>query len=799
MQKKKIAIICGGPSAERGISLNSARSIYDNLDKEKYDIKLIYFNPFLDAFLITPTQIYSNTPLDFDYKLSHEGGALTKDKLSKELKSVDTVIPVIHGFFGEDGQLQSILEDFNVKYVGSGPEACRNTSDKSLCQKILADNNFYTIESWKITKGQPLPNLKEGKYVVKPLHGGSSLGVQYFEFPVRDQENMNKKLEQVFSHEKEALIEPFFEGIEFTIIILENDEGVPVALYPTEIEFNNKSDSFFNYRKKYLATDDIRYHTPARFSEADTQNIRKEAEKAYTALGMKDFGRIDGWLTEDGTIWFSDVNAISGMEQNSFLFQQAALFGISHRQLLDYIINKKIDAPSVNTDREEIPVIFGGNTAEKQVSVMSGTNVWMKLKSSSKYKPIPLFLSLQDKIFHIPQFLCLHHTVEEIEEKVEKFQSKGFFESLQKKQHEVLKKLKVDPKNLEEQIFIPYELTLKEISKKYNFLFLGLHGGEGENGIFQAKLEKLNLPYNGPGSESSSLCMDKFQTGQKIIDANIEGIKTAKKKIIQLDNNPETIWSSITKEGFHIPLILKPVGDGCSAGVIRINDKEHFIKAIEFFNSDQSFIPEKAIHDSHGQIELPREPMTEVLVEEFIETDKVILEDLEINWKPKTDIIEITVGVLGDPGNITSFFPSQTIASQEILSLEEKFMGGTGINLTPPPSAFVKPEIISKVQNLIKKVAEILRIEGYSRIDTFMNIKTGEITVIEANTLPGLTPSTVIFHQALAEPNPMTPLYLIEKIIEIGKNRFQNKYKDDRKPARIQKTPKIESLEKSRI
>jgi D-alanine-D-alanine ligase-like ATP-grasp enzyme len=66
--KKKIAIICGGPSAERGISLNSARSVYDNLDKDKYEVSLIYFNTKLDAFSISETQIYSNTPMDFDFK-----------------------------------------------------------------------------------------------------------------------------------------------------------------------------------------------------------------------------------------------------------------------------------------------------------------------------------------------------------------------------------------------------------------------------------------------------------------------------------------------------------------------------------------------------------------------------------------------------------------------------------------------------------------------------------------------------------------------------------------------------------
>ncbi|MBU0668377.1 ATP-grasp domain-containing protein, partial [Patescibacteria group bacterium] len=512
---KKITIICGGPSAERGISLNSARSLFDNLDKDLYDLSLIYFNPRLEAYRISETQIYSNTPLDFDYRLKSEKNALSKEELASELQSTDLVFPAIHGTFGEDGQLQNLMEDLNVKYVGSGPAALNATSDKHLCQQILKENGFFTIPGWLTLKGESLPDLPEGKYVIKPLHGGSSLGVEYFQVPINDIDNFNEKSGRVFSHEDKALIEPFFEGTEFTLIVLQNEAGDPVSLLPTEIEFHEKSDRFFNYRKKYLATAETRYHTPARFNPEETLKIRSEAEKLFTVLGMRDFARIDGWLKDDGTIWFSDINGISGMEQNSFLFQQAALFGISHKQLLDYIINKKIEKPSPSEkSREELPVIFGGNTAERQVSVMSGTNVWMKLKSSDKYKPVPLFLTPDNRIFHIPQFLCLHHTVEEIDEKIKLLSESDFIANLRNEQVPILKHLNINPDDVEEKIFVPVQTSFEEIALKYNFLFLGLHGGDGENGVLQAKLDKLGLPYNGPGEMASALCMDKFASGE---------------------------------------------------------------------------------------------------------------------------------------------------------------------------------------------------------------------------------------------------------------------------------------------
>jgi len=800
MEIKKIAIVCGGPSAERGISLNSARSLYDNFDKDIYDIELIYFNPKLEPFRISPTQIYSNTPLDFDYKLKHDGNVLSKDELKTLLQKVDIVFPAIHGFFGEDGQLQRMLEEFNVKYSGSGPEACYNTSNKHKCQEILKKNGFFTITGHVLKKGDPIPDLKPGKYIIKPLHGGSSLGVKSFDVPIKDKERFTDICTHVFEHEEQALIEPFFNGTEFTIIVLENEQGNPVSLLPTEIEFASSDDLFFNYRKKYLATAETRYHTPARFSQETTERIQKESQKVFSTLGIKDFTRIDDWLTEDGTIWFSDINAISGMEQNSFLFQQAALFGISHYQLLDYILHKKIKPLSQDyKNHTEIPVLFGGNTAERQVSVMSGTNVWMKLKSSNIYRPTALFLDKKGDIYRIPQFICLHHTAEEIEEKIQLFQSKDFYSLLKKEQSIILSELGIKDEELGEQIFVPEKITLEEIASNCSFLFLGLHGGDGENGVIQKKLEDLNLPYNGPGVNASQICMDKLKTGQIIEQSNTPGISTAKKRLININEDPELTWNDITCSGFHTPLIIKPRGDGCSAGIIRIDSKEEFIKVIDFYNSKHPFIPANTIHEHHGQIDLPHESTNELLLEEFIITDEVRIKNLKIDWQSKTDIIEVTVAVIGDKGNMIALHPSQTIVNQDTLSLEEKFMGGTGVNLTPPPDTFVKSDVVRGVQSRIEQVAKLLDLECYSRIDTFMNIKTGDLTIIEVNTLPGLTPSTVLFHQGLSGQDKKTPLQLLEKIIEIGLRRYQKKSHDDRKVGSIKKTSEIESFENSRI
>ena len=766
--KMKLAIICGGPSAERGISLNSARSLFDNLDSEKYELTLLYVNPKLKFSKISETEIYSNTPLDFDYKLKQSKKTLTKAALKKLLKKTDLVFPAIHGAFGEDGQLQTMLEKWNVQYLGSSPRACLNTANKHFCQEVLKKYGFFTLKDYVAKKGGKIPILPKGNWVAKPLHGGSSIGVQYIHNP----KELKIKLKEVFKHENQAIIEPKVHGTEFTIILLENGKGNAVALMPTEIEMHN--DRFFDYRKKYLPTSETRYHTPARFDEKTTEKIRSQAAHAFKCLGMNDFGRLDGWILEDGTIWFSDVNAISGMEQNSFLFQQAALLGLSHSQLLDYIINKKINRSvrAADQNREEIPVIFGGNTAERQVSVMSGTNVWMKLKQSKKYKPVPLFLSLDQKIYYIPQFLCLQHTVEEIEEKIHLLKNSNYFDKIITENQKILQELGIDKNSTREPLFTPRQTSIESISKDYHFLFLGLHGGVGENGRFQTMLDRLKLPYNGPGADCSVLCMDKFATGQRIEQAKIPGVSVAKKYLMPIHEDPDKTWKKLKELEFSESIILKPRADGCSAGVIRINNLAEFKKTVQFFRSGNPCIPERAIHKFHGQINLPDKKLDEILIEDFIITDKVTLENLKIHWQHRSDFIEITVGFLGEKNKLTVMSPSQTIANMETLSLEEKFMGGTGINLVPPPRQFVKSIVLKKVRERLKLVGQILGIEGYSRMDCFMNRKTGELIIIEANTLPALTPSTTFFQQAATLPNPLNPRQLLEKIIEIGKTRF---------------------------
>jgi D-alanine-D-alanine ligase-like ATP-grasp enzyme len=163
---------------------------------------------------------------------------------------------------------------------------------------------------------------------------------------------------------------------------------------------------------------------------------------------------------------------------------------------------------------------------------------------------------------------------------------------------------------------------------------------------------------------------------------------------------------------------------------------------------------------------MPLDPVKKILCEQFIQTDSVKVVGKNLRWKQKTGYVELTVGVMEEAKKLHALSPSLTVAEGAVLSVEEKFQGGTGINITPPPPEIISSKIIRKIRRSIELVAKTLNITGYCRIDIFANITTGDIIVIEVNTLPALTPSTVLFHQGLAEKNRVFPTELLERLIQ---------------------------------
>lgn len=804
----KIAVICGGPSAERGISLNSARSLLDHLSPFGWEIIPIYCDMRKNFYLLSNAQLYSNTPSDFDFKLRHAAKPMSMEDFISLCRGVDLVFPAIHGEFGEDGELQSLLEENGIPFVGSSSASCASMFDKSKANSWLAKHGFATLPHCRVDKDDSPERMKLAieeffekhrldKAVVKPTAGGSSLGVA----TVQTSKEALEKVLKLFALGKDhaAMIEPYCEGKEFTVVVMQNREGKPVAMIPTEIELSDDSSSIFSFRHKYLPTCRVAYHCPPRFPDDVISCIQRAAEVLFYFFDMRDFARLDGWWLESGNIIFSDFNPISGMEQNSFLFHQGSRLGFTHGEMLKQIVESAArrygislrEKPVIKNDNaRKVFVLFGGNTAERQVSLMSGTNVWLKLLHSEKYSPSP-YLLWNDCVWRLPYSYTLNHTVEEIVYHCEEAEELG--KRLADMVPSLRQRLNLPPLALCDDL-IPRRMTLDEFLQKAEsenaFVFLGLHGGMGEDGTIQEMLEKHNISYNGSGVEASRLCMDKQATGEVINSLGDPLLVSAPKisfSIHDCDASKswcENLWQKAVKNFGDGDILIKPVSDGCSAGVVRLSSADDLLIYLDAIKKGQTMLLPGTLSQQNDIIELPAH-VDGLLIEPFIVTDEIQIKDQELIHKSKTGWIELTVGVMENSGEYYALLPSITVSQGDVLSLEEKFQGGTGVNLTPPPHEIISPEQISLIRSKIEKAARALGIEGYARLDIFFNVKSNQTMVIEANSLPGLTASTVIFHQALAENPSIYPRQFLEKIIEHGimrgmkKNRYTGKHKEE--------------------
>ena len=290
-----------------------------------------------------------------------------------------------------------------------------------------------------------------------------------------------------------------------------------------------------------------------------------------------------------------------------------------------------------------------------------------------------------------------------------------------------------------------------------------MHGRPGEDGTIQQYLEKVGLPYNGSGSASSQITINKYDTLQLL---KKHGFSVAEqylsdRKDFEEDRNVEL---DRIENKFAYPFIAKPVDDGCSSAVKVVKTREQMEAFFETIYRTSEALPEKA-----------RKILKLKPKEEFPIKNVVLIEEL-ISRKNAVHFLEVTGGMLTHPTKdgwtYEIFEPSEALAGGEILSLEEKFLAGEGQNITP--ARFSKDKamystIAEQVKSKLKEAAEILGVKGYCRIDAFVRIfedGKAETLIIEINSLPGMTPATCIFHQSAI--NGYQPYQFIDKILEFG-------------------------------
>lgn len=276
-------------------------------------------------------------------------------------------------------------------------------------------------------------------------------------------------------------------------------------------------------------------------------------------------------------------------------------------------------------------------------------------------------------------------------------------------------------------------IMLEELPTLIDFAFIVGHGKFMEDGHLQAVLEILNIPYNGPGVLGAALGGNKLMA-RRILES--EGIDVPRYLPIdrrQFEKNKARCVASIVKQ-FKYPFIIKPYAEGCSTGITKVKTKKDIIKGLkDVFCWDDV-----------------------ALVEEFL------------------DGMEVTVSVLGND-ELIALPTTETPPSgmQDFLTLEDKFLPGGAKMITP---ARLPEKLRQEIKTIAVNVCQTLNLIGYSRIDMFViGAKTSKprLIVLEPNTLPGITPSTMIFHQAAAAG--MSPQAYLDKIIELGQAAHRQK------------------------
>jgi UDP-N-acetylmuramate--alanine ligase len=889
----KIGIFFGGQSREREISFAGGRTVYDNLNKNLFEAVPVFVDSTGNFILLQWQYIYKGTIRDFypptsftpaspnGFQIYLESlGQLTDEETDKIIRSVgqrieprhfhqyfDFAFLALHGPYGEDGNIQGILEWYNIPYSGSGILPSAIGISKSIQQGLLKNAGFHRPQNCTLRKKDWFSNGdKEAlfhhykntlglPFVVKAPNQGSSIGISIIsEFDlknfvlavnkaffllqlekgdwtalsqsekvhylrsltdlregigmpvmVNDQqinhpEALLKYIDTHFAqsetplflesldNEEEILIESFIKGKEFSCIVVQDEQGNPIALPPTEIV---KGNNFFDYRSKYLPGMS-RKVTPIDLPLDQIERIRKECEHLYRELNFNVYARLDGFITPDWEIFLNDPNTTSGMLPSSFFFHQAAEIGMNPSQFLTYIIRtslaerikggkknyalKKLlnhldtELEKLNTSvshKIRAAVIMGGFSSERHISVESGRNIYEKLSSSTRYEPVPVFLTgteEEHELYVIPVNVMLKDNADDIKEKV----------SQKNDQHPIIQQIireteSIRGKYVQKHIAEAKRITYAELAQLADVVFIALHGRPGEDGSVQMQLEKYNLPYNGSGISSSQTTINKFETN-RILREN--GIPVANSMMVFKHEWENFYFDLIEKieEQFTYPLISKPSDDGCSSAVKKINNREELVAYAKLM---------------FGWDDLTGSESAKVLKlkynEEFPQKNYFMIEDI-IRADGAKHFLEITGGLMtryDEQGNLTYeiFEPSETLASGEVLSLEEKFLAGEGQNITPARFAYDKETyqyISGQVKETLLKTARVLNVQGYARIDAFVRIfddNRAETVIIEINSLPGMTPATCIFHQTAI--NGYKPYDFIDNILTFGIERVQ--------------------------
>lgn len=290
----RVTVLLGGPGGEREVSLVSGNAVADALEEAGHEV-------FRSD--ISPTNL---SALD---------------------RPCDVVFPVLHGEFGEDGQLQRHLETRHIPFVGSGSRASSTAMDKLATIRLWRANGLTTPAFHVADRNNPTTGAINGPCVVKPIGSGSSIGVKLFRNGVETA--TLDCIHHLVEKDGAALVEELIDGIELTVGILFNS-----SLPPIRIVYDQ---GFFDYESKYSAAG-AGHSFDTTLDESTVKSIRRDVEMAHQLVGARDLSRTDVMVDRSGKYFLLEINTMPGFTPRSLLPEAAAKAGVPFVQLVDRLV-----------------------------------------------------------------------------------------------------------------------------------------------------------------------------------------------------------------------------------------------------------------------------------------------------------------------------------------------------------------------------------------------------------------------------------------------------------------------------
>ncbi len=328
MSRLRIAVLMGGTSGERDVSLASGAQVAKALRDGGHEVvafdtaRGVLSEEDQARLLARGVGIAPPDPGELDLL---ETGEITRLTHAPEMEGVDVILPVLHGGTGEDGTLQALLDLTGLPYAGSGRLGCTLSMDKEVSKRLFREAGIPTPD-WIAHPAAPEEVVERLglPLIVKPASGGSTLGLSL----VKEASELEWAVALALEHDDRVLYEAFVRGRELTVGIV-GDDALPVGEIIPEHEI-------FDYECKYqpgLAREVFPAHIP----ESVARRTRELAFQVHRTLFLRDFSRVDFILDDDGGLWCLEANAIPGMTSNSLLPRGAKAGGLPFAHLCDRI------------------------------------------------------------------------------------------------------------------------------------------------------------------------------------------------------------------------------------------------------------------------------------------------------------------------------------------------------------------------------------------------------------------------------------------------------------------------------